>query len=54
MNYECYITIELTFLKELILRKQPDQESAIFVIIGIFKTKGLRFNHMYAIALMMY
>ena len=35
--YKCYISIELTFLKELMLTKQENQKSTIFVTIGIFK-----------------
>ena len=31
---KCYILIELTFLKELILIKQVHQKSVIFVTIG--------------------
>ena len=33
--YKCYISIELTFLKELMLTKQKHQKSVIFVTIGI-------------------
>ena len=33
--YKCYISIELTFLKELMLIKQVHQKSVIFVTIGI-------------------
>ena len=33
---ECYIMIELTFLKKLMLIKQANKKSAIFVINGIF------------------
>ena len=36
--------IELTFLKELMLIKQANQKSAIFVTIGIFLNKGLKFQ----------
>ena len=35
--YKCYISIKLTFLKELMLTKQENQKSTIFVTIGIFK-----------------
>ena len=35
MNHKCYIMIGLTFLKELMLIRQMNQKSAIFVIIGI-------------------
>ena len=38
----------LTFLKELILRRQANQKSAIFFTIGSFYIKGLSFSHMYA------
>ena len=34
--YKCYILIELTFLKELMLLRQANEKSAIFVTIGIF------------------
>ena len=44
--------IEITFLKKLMLIKQVHQNSVIFVTIGIFQTKGLRFNHMYSIDVM--
>ena len=33
--YKCYIMIELTFLKELMLIKQVHQMSVTFVTIGI-------------------
>ena len=33
--HKCYISIELTFLKEPILIKQVHQKSVIFVTIGI-------------------
>ena len=33
--YKCYILIELTFLKELILIEELHQKSVIFVTIGI-------------------
>ena len=32
---KCYIRIELTFLKELMLIKQAHQKSVIFITIGI-------------------
>ena len=32
MNYKCYLIIELVFLKELILTKQANQKSAVFVV----------------------
>ena len=34
--YKCYIIIELTFLKELMIIRQASQKSAIYVTIGIF------------------
>lgn len=40
IKYKCYIVIELTFLKELLLIKQANQKTVIVVIIGTFKTKG--------------
>ena len=33
--YKCYILIELTFLKKMMLLKEVDQKSAIFVTIGV-------------------
>ena len=54
LNYRCYVRIELTFLKELMLTRQVNQKSAIFATIGIFKIKGLRFNRMSAMIAMMY
>ena len=33
--YKCYISIELTLLKELMLIKQLHQKSAVFATIGI-------------------
>ena len=41
--------IELKFLKNLMLIRQVNQKSAIFVIIGIFQIKGLSIKHMYVI-----
>ena len=38
--------IELTFPKELMLIKQANQKSVIFVTIGIFFVKTLSFNQM--------
>ena len=52
--YKCCILIELTFLKELMLIKQANQMSTIFVTIGIFKIKALNFNQVSAIDLMIY
>ena len=36
LYYRCYISIELTFLKELMLIRQANQKRAMFVTIGIF------------------
>ena len=47
--YKCYISIELTFLKELMLTKQLNQKNAIFVTIGISEIKVLISNQMSAI-----
>ena len=46
--------IELTFFKELVLMRQINQESVIFGTIGIFYIKGLSFNHMHTIDVMIY
>ena len=35
IKYKCYIMIELTFLKDLILIRQVNQRSAIFVTMAI-------------------
>ena len=42
--YKCYISIELTFLKELMLIRQVNQVSVIFATIGIFLNKGFKFQ----------
>ena len=42
--YECYISIELTFLNGLMLIKQTNQKSAIFATIGILLNKGFKFQ----------
>ena len=39
-----YISIEFTFLEEMMLIKQVHQKSVIFVTIGIFKINILSFN----------
>ena len=46
--------IELTFLKELMVIRQVNQKSVIFVTIGIFEIKDLSFSHMYAIDVMIW
>ena len=52
--YKCYISIELTFLKELMLIKQVHQESVIVATIGISLVIVLRFNQMSAIDVIIY
>ena len=46
--------IELTFLKKLMLIRQVNQKSVIFSTIGIFWFKGLSFNQMSAMDIMMH
>ena len=36
IKYKCYIMIEFMFLKELMLIRQANQKSVIFVTIGVF------------------
>ena len=43
INYKCYITIELTFLKESMLIRQVNQKSVIFVHV-VFLDKGFKFQ----------
>ena len=38
---------ELKFLNELMLTRQANQKSVIFVVIDAFWIKGLSFNRMY-------
>ena len=52
--YKFYILIELKFLKELILIKQANQKSAMFVTIDMFQINALSFNQMSAIDVMIY
>ena len=52
--YKYYILIELTFLKKLMLTKQVNQKSAIFITIDAFEIKGLSFNQMSAMDAMIY
>ena len=42
--YKGYISIKLTFLKELMLIKQVHQKNVIFVTIGISQIRVLSFN----------
>ena len=46
--------IESTFLKKLMLIRQANQKSAIFVTVGIFYIKTLNFNQMSAMDAMIY
>ena len=39
--YKCYILVELTFLKELMLIRQANQRSVTFATIGSFQKKAL-------------
>ena len=45
---KCYILIELTFLKELMLIKQVHQKSVLFATICISQISVLSFNQMSA------
>ena len=47
--YKCYIMIELTSLKRLMLKKHVYQKSVMFATIGIFSIIVLGFKQMYAI-----
>ena len=42
--YKCYISIELTFLKAMMLVKQVHQKNVIFVVMGFFLNKGFKFQ----------
>ena len=42
LYYKCYISIDLTFLKELMLIKQANQKNPIFVTICIFLNKDFK------------
>ena len=44
LYYKCYISIELTSLKKLMLIRQANQNSAIFATIDIFFKKGFKFQ----------
>ena len=54
LNYKCYISIELMFLKDLMLIKQEHQKSVIFVTTGISQIAVLSFNQMSRIDVMIY
>ena len=43
LYYKSYILIESTFLKELVLIRQANQQSVIFDTICIFLNKGFKF-----------
>ena len=47
--YKCYIPIEFTFLKELMLTRQVNQRGPLFVVIVFFKIKALNSNQMSAV-----
>ena len=51
---QIYTLIELIFLMKLILIRQANQESVIFITIGIFQIKALHLNQMYAIDAMIF
>ena len=51
---KCYILMELTFLKEMMLIKQVHQNSIIFVFIGISSIIVLSSKQMSAIDVMTY
>ena len=54
LSYKCYISIELMFLKDLMLIKQEHQKSVIFVTTGISQIAVLSFNQMSRIDVMIY
>ena len=54
MNYKCYILLELTLLLELMLIRQANQKSLIFVTSGIFKMKDFSFSQMSVVGVIMY
>ena len=44
INYKCYIMVELMVLWEIILIRQMNQKSAIFVTIWYFLGKWFKFQ----------
>ena len=54
LYYKRCIIIKFTFLLELMSINQANQKSAIFVTIGIFYIKALRFRQMSAMDVMFY
>ena len=52
--YKCYVSIELTFMKELMLMKQVHLKKVIFVTIGVFEIIILSFNQLSPIDAMVY
>ena len=52
--YKCYIMIELTFVKELILTKQVHHRTVVFVTIVTSQIIFLSFNQSSAIDVMIY
>ena len=52
---ECYFMIEFKFLKELMLIRQANQKSVIFVtIVVFFYIKALNFNQLSPVDVMIY
>ena len=51
IRYRCYIMIELTFLKELMLIRQATQKSAIFITIGRYHNSDI-FNERHDLLIM--
>ena len=54
VHYKCYVMVELTFLKEMILIKQVNQDCKIFVTIGIFNIDASRFNQIFPMNVKIY
>ena len=51
IKYRCYIMIELTFLKELMLIRQATQKSAIFITTGRYHNSDI-FNERHDLLIM--
>ena len=51
IKYRCYIMIELTFLKELMLIRQATQKRAIFITIGRYHNSDI-FNERHDLLIM--
>ena len=54
VDCKCHISIELTFLKELMLIKQVHEKSVILVTIDISQSIVLRFNQICATEVTIY